>query len=46
MCATNLDDVCEFIRLSAQRASQLASEQAPLLSLSFGWAGKDQRLSF
>jgi hypothetical protein len=26
--------------------SQLASEQAPLLSLSFGWAGKDQRLSF
>jgi hypothetical protein len=26
--------------------SQLASEQAPLLSVTFGWAGKDQRLSF
>jgi hypothetical protein len=26
--------------------SQLASEQAPLLSVSFGWAGKDQQLSF
>lgn len=26
--------------------SQLASEPAPLLSVSFGWAGKDQQLSF
>lgn len=26
--------------------SQLPSEQAPLLSVSFGWAGKDQQLSF
>jgi hypothetical protein len=26
--------------------SQLTSEQAPLLSVSFGWAGKDQQLAF
>jgi hypothetical protein len=26
--------------------SQLTSEPAPLLSVTFGWAGKDQRLSF
>jgi hypothetical protein len=26
--------------------SQLASEQSPLLSVTFGWAGKDQRFSF
>jgi hypothetical protein len=26
--------------------SQLASEPSPLLSISFGWAGKDQQLSF
>jgi hypothetical protein len=26
--------------------SQLASEQSPLLSVTFGWAGKDQRLAF
>jgi hypothetical protein len=45
----------EAMRSRSQRArpvavnlslSQLASEPAPLLSVSFGWAGKDQQLSF
>jgi hypothetical protein len=45
----------EAMRTRSQRArpvavnlslSQLASEPAPLLSVSFGWAGKDQQLSF
>jgi hypothetical protein len=26
--------------------SQLTSETSPLLSVTFGWAGKDQKLSF
>ena len=26
--------------------SQLASEKSPLLSVTFGWAGKDQRIAF
>jgi len=47
--------VMESMRSRSQRArpvavnlslSQLASEPAPMLSVSFGWAGKDQQLSF